>query len=92
MENWDGLSDLGEKEFLNSSFSSIASIEAGDLAPINLPTEAPALANFKYQDIRETLRVKKSLKAIMNKVSLVKMATFVDATKELQLTTLPNLQ
>ena len=28
----------------------------------------------------------------MNKVSLVKMATFVDATKELQLTTIPNIQ
>ena len=48
MENWDGLSDLGEKEFLNSSFSSIVNIEAEDLAPINLPAEVPALANFKY--------------------------------------------
>ena len=28
----------------------------------------------------------------MNKVSLVKMATFVDATKELQLTTIPDIQ
>ena len=90
METWEsGVNEIGEKEFLNSSFSSI---EAEDLAPINLPTEAPALAYFKYQDIRETLRVKKSLNAIMNKVNLMKMATFVDATKELQLTTLPNLQ
>ena len=93
METWEsGVNEIGEKEFLNSSFSSIVNIEAEDLAPINLPTEAPALANFKYQDIRETLRVKKSLNAIMNKVNLMKMATFVDATKELQLTTLPNLQ
>ena len=46
METWEsGVNEIGEKEFLNSSFSSI---EAEDLAPINLPAEVPALANFKY--------------------------------------------
>ena len=85
METWDGVSEIGKKELLNSSFSSMVNIEAEDLAPVNVPTKAPAPANFKSQDIRETLRVKKSLKAIMNKVSLVK-------TKELQFTTMPNLQ
>ena len=79
------MSEIGKKELLNSSFSSIVNIEADDLAPVNVPTKAPAPANFKSQDIGEILRVKKSPKAIMNKVSLVK-------TKELQLTTMPDLQ
>ena len=49
METWEsGVNEIGEKEFLNSSFSSIVNIEAEDLAPINLPAEVPALANFKY--------------------------------------------
>ena len=52
MENWDGASDIGEEEILNSSFSSIVNTEE-DVAPVNLPTESP--------DIRETLKVKKSL-------------------------------
>ena len=80
-----GWSEIGKKELLSSSFSSIVNIEAEDLAPVNVPTKAPAPANFKSQDIGEILRVKKSPKAIMNKVSLVK-------TKELQLTTMPDLQ
>ena len=36
-----------------------------------------ALANFKSRDVKETQKVKKSLMVIMNKVSLVKMATFL---------------
>ena len=83
MENWDGASDIGEEEILNSSFSSIVNTEE-DVAPVNLPTESP--------DIRETLKVKKSLKAIMNKITLVKMATFVEPTKELQLVTILDIQ
>ena len=51
-----------------------------------------ALANFKSRVVRETQKVKKSLKVIMNKVSLVKMATFVKATKELHLVTIPDNQ
>ena len=44
MENWDGASDIGEEEILNSSFSSIVNIEAEDLAPVNLPTHPVARA------------------------------------------------
>ena len=46
MEIRDGVSEIGEKEFLNSSFSSIVNIEAEDPAPVNLPTEAQTQANF----------------------------------------------
>ena len=38
MENWDGMSDLGEMEILNSSFSSIVNVEE-DVAAVNLSTE-----------------------------------------------------
>ena len=128
MENWDGVSDLGEMEILNSSFSSVVNIEEG-VAPVNLSTEVKSepdkmepclvdaflveekevkksrvprldtdsakvtceamaekvkdevvaadeeveennirtLANFKSRYVRETQKVKKSLKVIMNK-------------------------
>ena len=36
-----------EKELLKSSFSSIVNIKAEDLAPVNFPSEAQALVNFK---------------------------------------------
>ena len=64
----------------------------GEVVTADEENNIRALANFKSRDVKETQKVKKSLKVIMNKVSLVKMATFLEATKELNLVTIPNIQ